>query len=1056
MDNLFSEGIATVVASGNDGYKNAVAAPACISSSISVGATTDDDEVADFSNSGAPLDFFAPGFAIESSVPGGGWDIKNGTSMAAPHVAGAFAIYKQMRPEATILDITERFRYGGTPVTDTRPGGTITRMRINLADPFVFTVNSTDNVSRFGYWLHLPAEGREIWVDDGCDDTECTLYEAIVAANVMPNFAEPDVIEFDIPGEGVRTIELDRRPYDNTTDTRGDLPPILHPVIIDGFTQPGASANTNPLGVGSNAQPLVELRLRNGTQAGLSVVGDGSTIRGLVINRPVSTCCGGFGAAIVVHGSDNVVEGNYLGTTPTGEAPGTFVGFPIGVEVLTGAHDNVIGGTEPAARNVISGNGDNIWLKGGTGSIIQGNYIGTNAAGTAGVLTNTTGTGIQVWGTDTTIGGEGGGNLISGNGNTGIDVDSSNGTIRGNLIGTQRNGTSPLANDGSGIQMEGSNWTIGGLEAGQRNTIAFNSGAGINVRGPNNANSTGDRNNISGNSIHSNTSMGINLTLGGGFEPDRNDDFAKDSDVGPNEMQNFPVLTRAPVSDGVATVSGTLISTPNTTFRLEFFANAACDALFHGEGQTYIGTTNVTTDNAGNASFGPLSFSVPSGRSIITATATDPDGNTSEFSQCPVPPRATNDSYSTDEDKPLNVPAPGVLANDTGLAYFYDGSTSSWRLFPQSKPLTAAVAEGPAHGDLTLEPNGSFSYTPDAGFSGADSFTYRANDGTNDSTAATVNITVKDIAGGDTTPPAAPSTPDLSAASDTGVSSTDNITKDTTPTFAGTAEAGSTVKIFDGVTQVGSGTANASGAYDITTGALGNGDHGITATATDAAGNESPASGPVSVKVDTTVPAAPSIVSPAEGSSVSGSFTVSGTAEANSTVELSESAALKGTATANDVGDWSIELTGVTEGSHSYRAKAIDGAGNASGESNPRTVIVDATKPTVESTTPPNRATGVGRGISLTATFSEKMKVSTITATTFKLFKVNPDRSTTRIADVVITLSSDGLKATLNPFGTKATVLARNTKYKAVITTGAEDLAGNSLAQPTNWTFTTR
>jgi hypothetical protein len=245
-------------------------------------------------------------------------------------------------------------RYGGTSVTDQRPGGTLTRMRINLADPFVFTVNSTDNVSRFGRWVHLPAEGREIWADDGCDATECTLYEAIVAANVMPNFAEPDVIEFDIPGEGVRTIELDRRPYDNTTDTRGDLPPILSPVIIDGFTQPGASANTNPLGAGSNAQALVELRLRDGTQAGLSVVGDGSTIRGLVINRPVSTCCSGSGAAIVVHGSENVVEGNYLGTTPTGEAAGTFVGFPIGVEVLTGAHDNVIGGTEPAARNVIS------------------------------------------------------------------------------------------------------------------------------------------------------------------------------------------------------------------------------------------------------------------------------------------------------------------------------------------------------------------------------------------------------------------------------------------------------------------------------------------------------------------------------------------------------------------------------------------------------------------------------------------------------------------------------------------------------------------------------
>jgi hypothetical protein len=386
IDNLFSEGIATVVASGNEGYTNAVAAPACISSTISVGATTDDDEVADFSNSGAPLDFLAPGFAIESSVPGGGWDFKNGTSMAAPHVAGAFAIYKQMRPQATMLDITERLRYEGTPVTDTRPGGTLTRMRINLADPFVFTVNSTDNVSRFGRWMHLPAEGREIWVDDGCNATECTLYEAIVAANAMPNFAEPDVIEFDIPGEGVRTIELDRRPYDNTTDTRGDLPPILYPVVIDGFTQPGASAKTNPLNGGSNAQPLIELRLKNGTEAGLSLVGDGSTIRGLVINRPLSTCCFGFGCAIVVHGSDHVVEGNYLGTTPAGEAAGTLAGFPIGVEILPGAHDNIIGGTAPAARNVISGNTNNIWLKGGTGAVIQGNYKGTNAAGTAGVL----------------------------------------------------------------------------------------------------------------------------------------------------------------------------------------------------------------------------------------------------------------------------------------------------------------------------------------------------------------------------------------------------------------------------------------------------------------------------------------------------------------------------------------------------------------------------------------------------------------------------------------------------------------------------------------------
>jgi len=146
----------------------------------------------------------------------------------------------------------------------------------------------------------------------------------------------------------------------------------------------------------------------------------------------------------------------------------------------------------------------------------------------------------------------------------------------------------------------------------------------------------------------------------------------------------------------------------------------------------------------------------------------------------------------------------------------------------------------------------------------------------------------------------------------------------------------------------------------------------------------------------------------------------------------------------------------LAEGSHTYKAKATDKAGNASAESNPRTVTVDTTVPTVVGATPPNLATGVGRGISPTATFSEKMKASTIKATTFKLFKVNPDKSTTQITDVVVSLSSDGLTAKLNPFGTTTTVLAPNTKYKAVVTTGAKDLAGNSLAQQKSWTFTTK
>jgi hypothetical protein len=109
----------------------------------------------------------------------------------------------------------------------------------------------------------------------------------------------------------------------------------------------------------------------------------------------------------------------------------------------------------------------------------------------------------------------------------------------------------------------------------------------------------------------------------------------------------------------------------------------------------------------------------------------------------------------------------------------------------------------------------------------------------------------------DTVRPAAPSTPDLKADSDTGSSFTDNVTKDTTPTFTGTAEAGAAVKIFDGTSEVGSATATSSGAYDIHTSTLANGTHSITVKATDAAGNTGPASSALSVKIDTTPPGLP-------------------------------------------------------------------------------------------------------------------------------------------------------------------------------------------------------
>ncbi|MBA2619111.1 MAG: Ig-like domain-containing protein [Rubrobacter sp.] len=130
-------------------------------------------------------------------------------------------------------------------------------------------------------------------------------------------------------------------------------------------------------------------------------------------------------------------------------------------------------------------------------------------------------------------------------------------------------------------------------------------------------------------------------------------------------------------------------------------------------------------------------------------------------------------------------------------------------------------------------------------------------------------------------------------------------------------------------------------------------------------------------------------------------------------------------------------------------------------------VVLDTTVPRVGPVTPESGKTGVGRGSNVTATFSEKMDPATISGSTFKLFKVNADRSITRINAVVTLLATPnpgGLKAKLDPFGTSTRSLQPNTRYRAVVTTGARDLAGNALdqyprkggKQQKAWTFTTR
>ena len=239
--------------------------------------------------------------------------------------------------------------------------------------------------------------------------------------------------------------------------------------------------------------------------------------------------------------------------------------------------------------------------------------------------------------------------------------------------------------------------------------------------------------------------------------------------------------------------------------------------------------------------------------------------------------------------------------------------------------------------------------------------------------SSTLKVRVSDTAGNsaaalsqaytlDTTAPAAPATPTLAVASDTGASSSDGITSVTTPTVSGTAEAGATVTLYDtdGTTVLGTATATG-GNWSITSSALGQGAHTLTAKATDTAGNVSTASAGLAITVDTTAPAAPGtpVLAAASDTGSSNSDritsaitpTITGTAEAGATVTLydTDGTTVLGTATATG-GNWSITSSTLAQGAHSLTAKATDTAGNVSTASAGLSVTVDTTAPVAPGT----------------------------------------------------------------------------------------------------------
>jgi hypothetical protein len=318
------------------------------------------------------------------------------------------------------------------------------------------------------------------------------------------------------------------------------------------------------------------------------------------------------------------IRGNHIGTNASGTSaiPNGTTATPANGMYLIVFGDVQIGGSGAGEGNTVSGNnGTGINIGAAFSAIVQGNKIGINDAATA-ALPNTS-DGLFASSGDITIGGAGAArNIVAGNGGHGMDLNIE-GDVLNNLIGVGGDGSAPIANGGAGIY--GENLGPGAISG---NVIANNGADGIALV------SDFERSQkvlVSQNSIYGNGGLGLDLRDDGVTPND-----AQDTDTGalaPEELQNYPVLTSATSSGGSTQISGTLNSVPNTTFRIEFFASASADASGYGEGQTYLGFQNVTTDNSGNATINAtLGAALSSAQKIVTATAIDPNNNTSEFS----------------------------------------------------------------------------------------------------------------------------------------------------------------------------------------------------------------------------------------------------------------------------------------------------------------------------------------------------------------------------------------------------------------------------------------
>jgi fibronectin type 3 domain-containing protein len=496
-----------------------------------------------------------------------------------------------------------------------------------------FTVKVTDSIGDFGTQaLTLVVDAV---VTNTLDVGAGSLRQALLDVNAAQPGPQPLRILFNIPAPGVQTIS-----------PATPLPALIQPAIIDATTQPGWAG-----------PPIIELNGSNAGAAavnGIHIAAGSSTVHGLAINR-----FSGNGILLDTNGGD-VVQGNYIGTDATGTVAQPNGGN--GIQIVA-TPNNVVGGA-----NVISGNsGEGVRIDGtlATNNAVVSNRIGTDATGSVAVGNSASGiyirrapgnsvagnvvsgnlgfAGITICGIDP--GGCGGGDVA------GIDETSNaaGNTVVGNFIGTDGSGVNPLGNNQAGVSIDGApNAQVGRTGASTANVISNNGTNDVQLFSP-----AASGNRIEGNTIQGKpnaTTVGISEGIFASLPAGTGNTFTRNSisghgglgiDLAPAGINtnvagganNFPVITSAQVASG--TISGTLNGPANATFTIEFFSNSGCNKSGNGEGAVFLGSRSVATDVTGNVMFAAPVTGLVAGNTI-TATSTDANGTTSEFSACVV------------------------------------------------------------------------------------------------------------------------------------------------------------------------------------------------------------------------------------------------------------------------------------------------------------------------------------------------------------------------------------------------------------------------------------